>query len=63
MELPLYIVLERLRHVNIAVSAQLCAEHRIAYSAVNPKQNVTVELIMKKILNKGYFLFGNTGNF
>lgn len=53
MELPLYIVLERLRHVNIAVSAQLCAELRIAYSAVNPKQNVTVELIMKKILNKG----------
>ena len=49
--------------MDIAVSAQLCAELRIAYSVVKPKENITVELIMKKILNKGYFLLGNTGNF
>ena len=44
MELPLYTVLERLRHVDIAVLAKLCAEVRITYSAFNPKQNATVEL-------------------
>ena len=46
MELPLHTVLERLRHVHvdIAVLAQLCAEVRIACSALNPKQNATVEL-------------------
>ena len=46
MELPLYTVLERLRHVHvdIAVLAQLCAEVRITCIAFGPKQNVTVEL-------------------
>ena len=44
MELPLFTVLERLRHVDIAVLAKLCAEVRITCSAFNPKQNATVEL-------------------
>ena len=44
MELPLYPVLKRLRHVDIAVLAKLSAEVRITCSAFNPKQNATVEL-------------------
>ena len=44
MELPLYPVLKRLRHVDIAVLAKLSAEVRITCSAFNPKQNDTVEL-------------------
>ena len=38
MELLLYTVLERLRHVDIAGLAKLCAEVRITCSAFNPKQ-------------------------